>query len=341
MIPLGTGQMAINIGRREFISAFGGAVVAWPLAGRAQQTSRMRRIGVLMGQAEGDPEGQARVAAFRLGLQELRWTEGNNIRIDIRWGAGDATRIKAFVAELVNLTPDVILGVNTPVVRALKQATQTIPIVFAALSDPIGDSIVTSLSKPGGNITGFSGFDPAIAGKWLQLLKEISPGIARVAVIFNPDTAPHSLFWPAFEAAAPLVGVTLIRATVRDTAAIENAIAAVASTPGGGLVVMPDVFTALHRAVVITSAARHRLPAVYPFRYHTVDGGLISYGPNYIDQFRRAASYIDRILKGEKPADLPVQAPTKFEFAINRKTAKALGLAIPDKLLALADEVIE
>jgi putative tryptophan/tyrosine transport system substrate-binding protein len=333
--------MATGVGRRQFISALGGTVVAWPLAARAQQTSRMRRIGVLMGQAESDPEGQARVAAFRLGLQELRWTEGNNVHTDIRWGAGDATRIKTFVAELVNLTPDVILGVNTPVVRALKQATQTIPIVFAALSDPIGDGIVTSLSKPGGNITGFSGFDPAIAGKWLQLLKEISPGIVRVAVIFNPDTAPDSIFWPALEAAAPLVGVTLIRATVRDPAAIESAIAAVASTPGGGLVVMPDIFTALHRAVIIASAARHRLPAVYPFRYHIVDGGLISYGPDYIEQFRRAASYIDRILKGEKPSDLPVQAPTKFEFVINRKTAKALAIDIPPLMLANADEVIE
>jgi putative ABC transport system substrate-binding protein len=327
--------------RRDFISAFGGAAVAWPLSARAQQPERVRRIGVLMGTAEGDPEGQARVAAFRQALQELKWTEGNNLRIDIFWAAGDAARASAYATELVKLAPDVILGTATPTMRALKQATQTIPIVFAGLADPIGDGIVTSLSKPGGNITGFSSFDAAIAGKWLQLLKEMSPGTARATVMFNPDTAPHSIFWPALEAAAPSVGMTLIRATVRDTGAIEGTIGALAGGPDNCLVVLPDSFTSSHRALVILLAARHRVPAVYPIRYFAVDGGLMSYGSDFVDQHRHAASYINRILKGEKPADLPVQTPIKFEFVINLKTSEALGISVPPALLASADELIE
>jgi putative ABC transport system substrate-binding protein len=242
---------------------------------------------------------------------------------------------------MVRLAPEVIFAQNTPVIRELVRATRTIPIIFAVVSDPIGDGFVTSLSKPGGNISGFSSLDPAIAGKWLQLLKEISPGIRRVAVIFNPDTAPHSIFLPPLEAAAASVPVTFIRSTVRDTAAIESAIATLAREPGGGLVVMPDVFTASNRKSIITATARHRVPAVYPFRYHATDGGLMSYGPDIADQCRQAASYVDRVLKGEKPADLPVQQLTKIEMVINLKTAKALGLTIPETLLATADEVIQ
>ena len=326
--------------RREFIGLLGGAT-AWPLGVRAQQAERKRHIGIFMGQLESDPQGQARVAAFLQGLRELKWVEGNNIRIDIRWGTSDPAQVRAFAAELVGLTPEVILGTNTPQMRALKQATQTIPIVFAALADPVGDGIVASLSQPGGNITGFSSFDAALGGKWLQLLKESSPGLVRVAVIFKPDTAPHSLFLPALEAAARAAELTLVRAAVRDTAAIEGAISSIASDPGSGLVVMPDNFVGRHRQLVMTLAARHRLPVVYPLPYFAVDGGLMAYGPDFVDQFRRAATYVDRVLQGAKPADLPVQAATRFELVINLKTANALGLTVPATLLARADEVIE
>lgn len=326
--------------RREFLGVLGGAAAAWPLAARAQQSGRPRRVGVFMGLAETDPEGQARLAAFRRGLRELNWTEGNNILIDIR-SAGDVARVQTYASELVNLAPDAILGSNTPHMRALKRATQTIPIVFAGLADPIGDGIVASLSRPGGNITGFSSFDASIAGKWLQLLKELSPSIVRIAIIFNPDTAPHSIFWPALEAAAPTVGVTLIRAAIRDAASIDGTIATLAADPGNGLAIMPDVFTGLNRASIIASAAQHRLPAIYNQRYFAANGGLMSYGSDFVDQYYRAAAYIDRILRGEKPADLPVQAPTKFEFVINLKTAKTLGVAFPLPLLGRADEVIE
>jgi putative tryptophan/tyrosine transport system substrate-binding protein len=325
--------------RREFITLLG-AASTWPLAARAQQAERVRRIGVLMGIAASDPEGQTRLTAFRQALREINWVEGRNIGIDDRWGAGDAGRIKDYAAELVSLAPDVILATNTPTVRALAQATRTLPIVFAGLSDPIGDGFVTSLSKPGGNITGFSSLDPAIAGKWLQLLKEIKPGILRIAVIFNPDTAPHSLYWPAIAAAAPSFAVTVIQVTVRDSA-IESAFATLGREPGSGLVLMPDIFTFGHRKLIYALAAQHRVPTVYPFRYHAADGGLMSYGSDITDQFRRAAAYIDRIFQGARPADLPVQAPTKFEFVINLKTAKTLGLEISPNLLALADEVIE
>jgi putative ABC transport system substrate-binding protein len=313
----------------------------WPLTARAQQTDRMRRIGVLVGIAESDWEGQARVAAFRQGLHDLKWVEGHNVRIDIRWGAGDAARTSAYAAELVSLAPDVILGTNTPTVRALKQATDTIPIVFAGNSDPIGDGVVASLAKPGGNITGFTGFDAAIAGKWVQLLKEISSGTERVAVIFNPDTAPYTIFLPVMETVAPQVGVTLIRAPVRDTVAIESAISTLARAPGGGLVVLPDIFMALNRELILRIATRSRLPTMGPLRFWAVDGGLMSYGSNFPDLFRQAAAYVDRILHGEKPSDLPVQAPTKFELVINLKTAQALGIEVPLPLIGRADEVIE
>jgi putative tryptophan/tyrosine transport system substrate-binding protein len=327
--------------RRDFITLLGGAAAAWPLAARAQQTDRMRRIGVLVGIAESDREGQARVAAFRQGLHDLKWVEGHNVRIEIRWGAGDAVRTSAYAAELVGLAPDVILGTNTPTVRALKQATDTIPIVFAGNSDPVGDGVVASLAKPGGNITGFTGFDAAIAGKWVQLLKETSSGTERIAVIFNPDSAPYTIFLPVMETVAPQVGVTLIRAPVRDTAAIESAISKLASAPGGGLVVLPDIFMALNRELILRLAARSRLPTMGPLRFYPADGGLMSYGSNFPGLFRQAAAYVDRILRGEKPADLPVQAPTKFELVINLKTARALGIEVPPGVLAIANEVIE
>ena len=327
--------------RRQFIGLVGGATVVWPLAVRAQQPERIRRIGVLMGTSEGDPEGQARVAAFRQALQELKWTESNNLRIDLFWAAGNAARASAYAADIVKLAPDVILGTATPTMRALRQATQTIPIVFAGLSDPVGEGIVTSLSKPGGNITGFSSFDAPIAGKWLQLLKEMSPAATRATVMFNPDTSPHSIFWPALETAAPSTGITLIRATVRDIGGIEETLGALAGDPGNCLVIAPDSFTSSHRALIIKLVAQLRVPAVYPIRYFALDGGLMSYGSDFVDQHRQAASYIDRILKGEKPADLPVQTPNKFEFVINLKTAKAMGLPVPPSLLARADEMIE
>jgi putative ABC transport system substrate-binding protein len=327
--------------RREFLGVLGSAAAAWPLRARAQQSERVRRIGFLMGLPESDAEGQARVKAFREGLAGLKWTEVNNIRIDLRWSTGDVARIRADAEELVRLAPDVIVGSNTPSVRALKQATQTIPIVFAGLADPIGDGFVSNLSRPGGNITGFSSFDAAMAGKWLQILKEVSPGIERVTVMFNPDTAPHSVFWPALEAAAPSVGVTLVRSLVRDLAAIEAAIGRLAGDAGAGLVIMPDTFTARYRSSMYALTARHRVPSIYGPRYHVASGGLMSYGPDFVEQHGRAASYVDRIFKGEKPGDLPVQTPNKFEFVINLKAAKALGLNIPLPLLGRADEVIE
>ncbi len=326
--------------RREFLSIFGGAALASrPVAALAQ--GRVRRVGMLMGLGESDSQSQARLAAFRKAMADLNWKEGTNLRLEVRWGADDAAQIQAQVAEVVGLAPDVIVGTVTPVMRALKQATETIPIVFAGLSDPVGDGIVASLARPGGNITGFSNFDAAMAGKWLQLLKEFSPATERVAILYNPDTAPHSIFLPALEAAAPSIGVTLARATVRDVAAIESTIAALGAEAGNGLAVMPDVFVSRHRALIYSLTARHRVPAVYPFRYHVIDGGLIGYGPDVVDQYRRAAAYVDLILKGTKPADLAVQQPTQFEMAINAKTARALGLTIPPLVLAQADEVIE
>ena len=327
--------------RREVIALLGGAAAIRPLAARAQQPGRIRRVGVLMGGAESDPPQQARVAAFRQGLRDLKWIEGVNIQLDIRYGAGDAARINAIATELVALAPDVIHVTVSPATRALKLATQTIPIIFAGVADPVGDGFVASLARPGGNITGFSSADAGLGGKWLQLLKEMSPGLTRVAALFNPDTGAHSIFWPALQAAAPSLGVTMIRSEVRDGAAIENAVAALAGIPGAGLVVMPDAFTSLHRDLIIAAAARHRVPAIYFIRTFADDGGLMAYGPDYADMYRRAASYVDLILKGAKPADLPVQNPVKFEFVLNLKTAAALGLSVPASIIARADEVIE
>lgn len=328
--------------RRDFLSLLGGASAgAWPLAARAQQPGGIRRVGVLLATAS-DPEGQARIAALLQGMRDLKWVEGTTVAYDIRWAGGDAARAKALVAEMVASAPHLIVGINSPIMRELKSATQTIPVVFAGLADPVGDGIVASLSRPGGNITGFASFEPDLAGKWLQLLKEIAPATRRVAVMYNPATAPHTLFWPTLEATAPSVGLTVSRAPVQDVATVEASIAAQAAAPGAGLVILPDAFLFSHRSLIYAAAARHRVPAVWPQPFHAASGGLIAYGPDFVDQFRRAATYVDRILRGANtPAELPVQQPTKFELKINMKAAQGLGLTVPPTLLATADEVIE
>jgi putative tryptophan/tyrosine transport system substrate-binding protein len=302
----------------------------------------MRRIAVLMTLSESDREGKARVEAFREGLQKLGWAEGRNIRIDIRWATSDAALMQRFAKELVALGPDLILSHNTPTTATLLQQTRTIPIVFAVVSDPVGSGFVASFSRPGGNATGFTNIEPTMAGKWLELLKEIAPRVSRVAFLFNPSTAPYAEYYMSpFKAAAASFALEAIAAPVRDTSELESAIAAQARAPNGGLVVMTDSFLVTHRAEITSLAARYHLPAVYPFRFFAELGGLLSYGNDLVDQFRRAATYADRILKGEKPSELPVQAPVKFELVINLKTAKALGLDVPPTLLARADEVIE
>ena len=327
--------------RRDSIVGFGGVVAAWSSALHAQQPSRTRRVAVLFGGSEADPLQKARLVAFRQGLRDLKWIDGENLKLETRYGEGNEVRIRAGAADLVALAPDVIVAVTSSAAKALQQATRTIAIVMAGISDPIGDGLVQSLARPGGNITGFSSIDSALAGKWLQLLREISPRTVRVAVLFNPDTAPHSVFWPALEASAASQGVTLVRTETRDRAAIDSAIVALAGNPANGLALIPDSFTTTHRGSIIALAARHRLPAVYAVKSFAVDGGLMAYGPDYVDITRRAAGYVDSILRGAKPADLSVQNPTKFELVLNLKTAKALGLAVPPLLLAQADEVIE
>jgi putative tryptophan/tyrosine transport system substrate-binding protein len=326
--------------RRKFIILLGGAA-AWPLAARAQQGERVRRIGVLMTQAADDPEGQARVAAFLQGLRELGWIEGRNVRLDYRWGGGDVARIRRDAVELVALAPDVILAVGGQVMGPLQEATRTVPIVFTQTADPVGAGYVASLARPGGNATGFTNFEYGVSGKWLEVLREAVPGITRAAVLRDPTNPAGTGQWGAIQAVASPWGVELTPIDVRDRGEIERGVSAFAAGPNRGLIVSSSGFAILHRELIIALAARHRLPAVYPFRFYAIDGGLISYGPDPIDPHRRAAQYIDRILKGEKPADLPVQAPTKYELVVNMKTAKALGLTVPDSLLARADEVIE
>jgi putative tryptophan/tyrosine transport system substrate-binding protein len=328
--------------RREFITLLGGAAAAWPLAARGQQQSeRMRRIGVLHALAVDDAEGQARLAAFAQRLQESGWTIGRNVRMDTRWAAGDSERIRGYAAELVALAPDVILVIGAPATGSLLQATRTVPIVFVNTTDPVGSGFVDSLSQPGGNATGFLLFEYGISGKWLELLKEIAPRVTRIAVLRDSALTAGSGQLGAIQAVAPSFGVELRPVDVRDVREIERAVGTFARTPGGGLIVTGSSLAVVHRDLIVTLAARHKLPAIYFQRVYVTGGGLISYGPDQIDQFRRAAGYVDRILKGEKVSDLPVQAPTKYELVINLKTAKALGLDVPPTLLARADEVIE
>jgi ABC-type uncharacterized transport system substrate-binding protein len=326
--------------RREFITLLGGAAAAWPFAARAQQPDRMRRIGVLMGMTADDPESQARVGAFAQGLQQLGWTVGQNVRIDHRAGA-NAADTRRYAAELVALTPDVILAHTSRAVALLLQATRTIPIVFTIVTDPVGAGYVDSLAHPGGNATGFTPFEYAIGAKWLELLKEIAPGVTRAAVLRDREIAAGPAQFGAIQTVAPSLGVELRPIDMRDAGEMERAFTAFAQSSNRGLIVTGSSAAAVHRDLIISLAAQHRLPAVYPGGYYVTGGGLISYAPDYTDQFRRAAVYVDRILKGEKPADMPVQAPTKYELLINLKTAKALGLQIPPTLLARADEVIE
>ena len=328
--------------RREFVALVGGAAVL-PLAARAQQPDRKRLIGVLIGYAESDAEVQTQVAAFRDGLRKLGWTEGSNIRLDVRWATpGDAELIQRFAKELVALNPDLIVSNTTPITAALLQQTRTIPIVFASLADPLGSGFVASFPRPGGNVTGFTVSEPTLTGKWLELLKEMVPNVARVVMVFNPATAPYAEYWlNSFKAAAASFAVDAIIVPVRDRSELDFIIATQAREPNTGLIAMPDSFTNAHRVEITSLAARYRLPAVYPYRQFAEVGGLLSYGIDMRDNFRRTATYVDRILKGEKPGELPVQAPVKFELVINLKAARALGLEVPAQLQQLADEVIE
>ena len=327
--------------RREFITLLGGAAAAWPLAARAQQSEPMRRIGVLMNAAADDPQGEAAVAAFRQVLQQLGWTDGRNMRTDIRWGANDVERDRTYAAELVALAPDVILASGTLSVAALQRVTRTLPIVFVRVADPVGAGLVDTLARPGGNTTGFMLFEYSLSGKWLELLRQIAPNVTRAAILRNPANPGAIAQFGVIQAAAQPLGVEVSPVSVNDVGEIERAVTAFARSANGGLIVTPSAGVSLHRDLIITLAARHKLPAVYGNRANVTGGGLISYAPGFVEQYRHAAGYVDRILKGEKPADLPVQAPTKYELVINLKTAKALGLDVPPTLLARADEVIE
>jgi putative ABC transport system substrate-binding protein len=330
------------IRRREFLGVLSSAAIGWPLAAGAQQSDRMRRIGVLMAAAADDPEFQARLGAFQQALALLGWTDGRNARIDTRWATTNADDIRRYAAELASLAPDVILAATgTTTVAPLLQATRTVPIVFVLVIDPVGAGFVESLARPGGNATGFLMFEYGLSGKWLELLKQIAPGVTRVAVLRDPAIASGVGQFGAIQSVAPSLGMEASPVNVRDAGEIERNIAAFARSSNGGMIVTASPGASRHRDLIVTLAARHRLPAVYASAFFVTDGGLISYGPDTIDQYRRAAEYVDRILKGEKPADLPVQAPTRYELVINLKTAKALGLDVPPTLLARADEVIE
>ena len=326
--------------RREFIALIGGAV-ATPLAARAQQPERARRVGILMNAAAEDSEGQSYVAAFQEGMQELGWSVGRNLRIDLRWGGNDADRWRRYADELVGHSPDVIVAAGGVIVSLLQRVSRTVPIVFAQSIDPVGAGVVANLARPGGNATGFAQFEYSLSGKWAELLKEIVPGLKRIGVLREPANPAGIGQWAIIQAAATAAGMEVSPLAVRDPGEIERGVASFAREPNGGLVVAVASSTNLHRGAIIASAARHRLPAVYAYRYFVTAGGLISYGPDLRAQYRHAAGYVDRILKGEKPADLPVQAPTKYDLVINLKTAKALGLDLPPALLARADEVIE
>ena len=328
--------------RRNFIRLLGGAAVAWPLAARAQQSDRVRRIGVLVAATADDGDYQARIAAFQQGLQQLGWSDGRNVHIDTRWATTKPDDIRRHAAELAALAPDVILaGTGTATVAPLLQATRTVPIVFAVVIDPVGAGFVDSLARPGGNATGFTVFEYGMSGKWLELLKQIAPAVTRAAVLRDPTIASGIGQFAAVQAVAPSLGVDLSAVDVRDAGEIERAVTAFARSSNDGLIVTASALATRHRDLIIALAARLRLPAVYPYRFFVTIGGLISYGPDFVDQYRQAAGYVDRILKGEKPAEMPVQAPTKYELVINLKTAKALGLTVPPAVLARAGEVIE
>jgi putative ABC transport system substrate-binding protein len=327
--------------RRDFLTYLGGAAAAWPAVARAQQGERMRRIGVLMVLAADDPVSQVRIGAFLQGLQQSGWTLGQNVQIDYRWGASNTDLYRKYATELVSLGPDVILTAASSAVAALQQASRTVPIVFVTSIDPVGTGIVESIARPGGNATGFTNMEFGTSGKWLELLKEMIPRVRRVAVIRDPSTSPGSGQLGAIQAVAPLLGVEVRPVDVRDALGMERAITALAREPDRGMIVTANNLAFARRELIVPLAARLQLPTVYSSRSWVVGGGLISYGPDFVDQHRRAAGYVDRILKGERPADLPVQAPTKYELVINLKTAKALGLTVPDTLLARADEVIE
>jgi len=332
--------MAIHIQRRELIVSLS-SMAAWPLAARAQQAEKMRRIGVLMNSGADDPVGQTRFSAFLQGLERLGWSVGRNVQIETRWAAGDADRIRRYAAELTALAPDVILATGSATIGPLQRATRSVPIVFVTTVDPVGGGFVDSLARPGTNATGFTAFEYGMSGKWLELLKQISPRVTRVAVIRDPEIASGAGLFGALQSAAPSFGVELRPVGLRDAGEIEPAVTAFARAPEGGLIVTPSALTLVLRAPIIALAAKHRLPAVYPNRHFVSSGGLICYGPDLVDQYRQGATYVDRILKGEKPAEMPVQAPTKYELVINLKTARALGLEVPASLLSTADEVIE
>ena len=327
--------------RREFILALGGAAAGIPLAARAQQLSTIKRVGILINLPESDSEGQSRLATFLRGLRTSGWTQGSNLQVDIRWGAGNAERMRNYAAELVALSPDVILASTSTAVEALQQVTRTLPIIFVQFIDPVGAGVVATLSRPGGNATGFTAFEYGMSGKWLELLKQVLPRVTRAGVLRDPAIAAGIGQFAAIQAVAPALGVELTAMDVRDAGEIERGISAFAAGPNGGLIVTGSPLAAVHRDLIVSLATRHGLPTVCFARYYVQGGGLISYAPDFTDQYRRAAEYVDRVLKGETPAQLPVQAPTKFELAINLKVAKALGLEMPSALISTADEVIE
>ena len=327
--------------RREFITLVGGAAATWPLMAHAQQPDGVRRIGVLMGIGDSDPEAKPRVEALEGGLKDLGRTEGHNIHLDYRWTAGDLDRTRAFAKEIVDLKPEVIVVHSTPAVKALRQLTSTTPMVFVLIADPIGSGFVESLAHPGGNLTGFMNVDAPMAGKWLELIKEVAPRVNRIALVYNPRTSPYQSYLKSFDETARRSGVQGIPTPVLDAAEIERAITALGQQPDSGLFVVPDVFVQVHRELIIKLAEKYRLPAIYPYRFFPESGGLMSYGIDTVVIFRHAASYVDRILKGTAPTDLPVQAPTNFQLVINLKAAKAIGLTIPESFLVRADQVIE